>query len=129
MLRWSAYVLGVLLIGAAIAAVPSIAIVESYVGGSAVRGGVKNGRFFVDPGHSQPIIEVTESTWHTVYWMERLWPFSALVPFFAGSILWLYGKGPDWKPSPAVPKELPPWAVRACAAGGAFTVIATWLFW
>ena len=129
MWRWCAYLVGVMLIGVAIAAVPSSAIFDSYAGGSAVDGGVENGRYFVDPGHNGLIVEVSESTWWTAYWLERLWPFSALVPCFAGLFLLMYGLGPNWKPPAAPPKEMPPWAIRACAASGVFTVIGAWLFW
>jgi hypothetical protein len=66
MWRRCAFLSGVLLIGVAIAAVPSGAVVESYVGGSAVHGFVEDGRYFVDPKHGQPVVEVSESTWRTV---------------------------------------------------------------
>ena len=125
----SAHIFGVVLIGLAIAAVPSGMIVESYVGGSAVHGSVEDGHYFVNPGHSQPIVEVSEGTWRTAYWVERLWPFSAVIPCWIGMLLMAYGKGPDWTPTPPPPKELPPWMVWACGAGGVFTVIITLLFW
>ena len=80
MWRWSAYLSGVVLIAVALVAAPSAMIVESYVGGSAVDGYVEEGRYFVNPGHGRPIAEVSESTWRAVYWVERLWPFSVLVP-------------------------------------------------
>jgi hypothetical protein len=129
MWRRCAYWSGVLLIGVAIAAVPSGAIVESYVGGSAIHGHVEDGRYFVNPQHGRPIVEVSESTWRTVYWVERLWPFSAIVPCWAGLFLMAHGMGPNWKPPPAPPQEMPPSMIWACGAGGVFTVIATWLFW
>lgn len=128
MWRRRAQLLGVSMIGLAIAAVPSGAVVESYVGGSAVHGFVEDGHYFVNPGHSQPIVEVSETTWRTVYWVERLWPFSAIVPCWIGMFLMVYGKEPGWKPSPP-PKELPTWMVWTCGAGGVFVVVATLLFW
>ena len=78
--------LGMLLIGVAIAAVPSGMIVESFVGGSAVHGHVEDGHYFVNPGHGRPIVEVSATTWRTVYWVERLWPFSILVPGLDGDV-------------------------------------------
>ena len=129
MWRWCAYLSGVVLIGVALVALPSVMIVESYVGGSAVHGHVEDGRYFVNPGHSQPIVEVSESTWRTVYWLERVWPFSALVPCWAGLFLVVFGKGPNWKPPPLPPKELPPWFLWACGASSVFTVAGTLLFW
>ena len=129
MWRRRAHLLGVLLIGVSIVAVPSGTIVESYVGGSAVHGSVEDGHYFVNPGHSQPILEVSKGTWRTVYWVERLWPFSAIVPCWIGMFLLAYGKGPDWKPPPDPPKELPEWMVWTCGAGGVFIVVATVLFW
>src|SRR5262245_31600146 len=129
MCRRGAYVSGVLLIGVAVVALPSVAVVESYIGGSAVNGFVEDGRYFVNPGHSQPIVEVSETTWRTVYWLERLWPFSAGIPCCVGRFLIGCGKGGDRKPLPAPPKELPPWMVWLCGGGGVFIVIATLLFW
>jgi hypothetical protein len=129
MWRRCAYISGVLLLAVAVAAVPSVAIIESYVGGSAIHGSVEDGRYFVNPGHGQPIAEVAESTWRTVYWLERLWPFSILIPCWTGLFLTAYGKGPNWKPPPPPPKELPQPVIWACGAAGVFTVIATWLFW
>jgi hypothetical protein len=129
MWRRSAFLTGVLLIGVAIAAVPSGAVVQSYVGGSAVHGFVEDGRYFVEPKHGQPIVEVSESTWRTVYWVERLWPFSAVIPCWVGMFLIAYGKGPDWKPPPAPPKKLPDWMVWTCGLAGVFVVVATALFW
>jgi len=129
MWRRCMYLCGVVLIGVAIAAVPSGAIVESYVGGSAVHGSVEDGNYFVNPGHNQPIVEVSESTWRTVYWMERVWPFSAVIPCWIGMLLIAYGKGPNWKPTPPPPKELPEWMVWTCGAAGVFVVVATLMFW
>src|SRR5438477_413860 len=80
MWRRYAYWSGVVLILTAIAAGPSVAIVPSYVGGSALDGHVEDGRYFVNPSHGRPIVEVSESTWRAVWWVERLWPFSALGP-------------------------------------------------
>jgi len=128
MWRWCAYLLGVVLIAVALADVPSGAIVESYVGGSAGHGYVADGRYFVNPGHGRPAAEVSESTWRTVYRVEVLSPFS-VVPGIIGVLLLLYGKGPNWKPAPAPPEEMPPWVKRACIASGAFTVAGTWLCW
>jgi len=127
--RWCAYLSGMLLIAVALAAVPSVAVVESYVGGSAVHGSINGGRYFVNPGHGQPIAEVSAATWRTVYWVELLWPFSALVPGLTGLSLAVYGKGPNWKPPPPPPKELPPRVLWSCLAGSLFTVALTWLFW
>src|SRR5262245_9239340 len=127
--RWCAYLSGVVLIAVALAAVPSVAVVESYVGGSAVHGSIAGGRYFVNPGHGRPIAEVSAATWRTVYWMERLWPFSALVPGLTGLSLAAYGKGPNWKRPPPPPKELPPRVLWACLAGSLLTVALTWLFW
>ena len=89
-----------LLIAVALVALPSAMIVESYVGGSAIHGYVEDGRYFVNPGHGQPIAEVSESTWRAVYWVERLWPWSALIPCWIGMFLMAYGMGPNWKPPP-----------------------------
>ena len=77
MWRWCASWFGVVLIAVAVVAVPSVAIVPSYAGGSAVDGYVEDGRYFVNPGHSQPVIEVSESTWRTVYWLALLWMTTA----------------------------------------------------
>ena len=129
MWRWCAYLSGGLLIAVALAAVPSAAVVESYVGGSAVHGYVEDGRYFVNPGHGRPIAEVSASTWRTVYWVERLWPLSALVPGLTELFLIGCGTGPNWKPAPPPPKEMPPWVLRACLAGAGFTMGGTWLFW
>jgi hypothetical protein len=129
MWRWCAYLFGVMLIGVALAAVPSVAVVESYVGGSAVHGSVEDGRYFVNPVHGRPIAEVSGSTWRTVYWVERLWPWSALVPGLAGLFLAGYGKGPNWKPPPVPHAEMPPWVLRACLACAGITVGGTLLGW
>ena len=126
MRRWAS-VAGVLLIGVAILAVPSGMVVESYVGGSATHGHVEGGRYFVNPGHGRPVVEVSEATWRKVYWVERLWPFTALVPGLIGLFLADYGKGPNRTPPP--PAELPPWVVWTCGAAGVFVVLGTWLFW
>ena len=124
-----AYWLGVVLIAVAIAAVPSVAIVPSYVGGSALIGSIKDGRYFVDPGHNGPIVEVSGSTWRTVYWVERLWPLSALVPGWIGMFLTSYGMGPNWKPPPPPPAKLPPRMLWACLWSGWITLAAGWLCW
>ena len=126
--RW-AYWSGVVLILAALAAVPSVAIVPSYAGGSAVDGYVEDGRYFVNPSHGRPIVEVSEATWRTAYWVERLWPFSALVPGLTGLFLMGYGVGPNWKPPPVPPAEPPPWVLWTCMASAIFIVAATLLFW
>src|SRR6266850_1944704 len=111
---------GVVLIAVALVALPSVAIVPSYVGGSAVDGYVEGGRYFVtDRRHSA---EVSESTWRAVYWVERLWPWSALVPGLTGLFLAVYGMGPSWKPPPVPPAELPPWVIRACLVSAGITV-------
>ena len=47
----AAYWSGVFLIVVGLAALGSPAIVESYVGGSAIYGYVEDGRYFVEPGH------------------------------------------------------------------------------
>jgi hypothetical protein len=129
MWRWCAYLLGVLLIAVALVALPSAMIVESYVGGSATHGHVEDGRYFVNPGHSQPIVEVSESTWRAVYRLERLWPWSALVPGWIGMFLMFCGRGPNWKPPPLPLDELPPWMIRACAVGAGLTVGGGLLCW
>jgi hypothetical protein len=129
MWQWCAYLSGVTLIGVALAAIPSIAIVTSYVGGSAVHGSVENGRYFVNPSHGMPIVEVSEATWRTVYWVERAWPFSIFVPGLAGMFLTMCGKGPDWKPPPAPPAEMPPWMLWVYLVGIGVIVGGTLLFW
>lgn len=129
MWRWCAYLLGLMLIGVALAALPSVPIVESYVGGSAVHGFIEDGRYFVNPGHGQPIVEVAESTWRTVYWLERIWPWSALIPIWLGMFLTFYGKGPNWKPPPVPPGELPACVFRACLVHTGITVGGTLAFW
>jgi hypothetical protein len=123
------YWFGVLLIVVAFAAVPSAPVVESYFGGSAIRGSVEDGRYFLNPEHSQPVVEVSESTWRTVYWVERIWPFSAWVPGLIGLFLTGRGKKSNWKPPPRPSVELPPLWLRACIVGGAITVTATLLCW
>lgn len=113
----------------ALAVVPSAPIVSSYAGGSAVRGYVKDGRYFVDPAHGRPIVEVSEPTWRAVYWVERVWPFSAWVPGLAGLFLTSYGRGRRPARTPPPPKELPPWMLWACLAGAVLIVTGTGLFW
>jgi hypothetical protein len=120
---------GVLLIVIAIAAVPSSMIAESYVGGSAIHGSVEDGHYFVNPGHSQPIVEVSESTWRTVYWVERLAPFSALIPGLAGLFLVGYAKGSDRQPPAVPPAPLPPRVLWACLVSGWIMMAAIWLCW
>ena len=117
-----------ILIGAALAALPSVPIVESYVGGSAVHGLVDNERYFVNPSHGRPIVEVSKSTWWTVYWAERLWPWSALVLGFAG--LYLAGDRKELNGMPAnPPAEMPPWVLYACMVAAVITVGGTLLCW
>ncbi len=120
---------GVLLIAVAVAAMPSVAIVSSYSGGSAVRGHVEDGRYFVNPEHGRPTVEVSESTWRAVYWVERLWPWSAFVPGLTGLFLTGHGKGPNGKPPPVPPAEPPPWVLWACLAAAVGTVAGTLLCW
>lgn len=129
MWRWGVYLLGAALIAVALVALPSAMVVASYAGGSATHGFVEDGRYFVNPGHGQPIAEVSESTWRTVYRLERVWPWSALVPCWAGMLLIACGIGPNWKPPPLPPDELPPWMIRACAVGGGLTVGGGLLCW
>ena len=130
MWRWCAYLLGVALIAVALAAVPSPMIALSYVGGSAVDGHVEDGRYFVNPGHGRPIAEVPESTWRAVYWLERLWPLSALVPGLAGLFLLTgYGMGPNWRPPPAPPAEPPRWFLWACLGSAWVTIAGAGLCW
>jgi hypothetical protein len=129
MSRWCAYLSGVVLIAVALGAVPSAMILESYVGGSATHGYVEDGRYFVNPGHGRPIAEVSAISWRAAFWAERLWPFSALVPGLTGLFLTAYGKGPNWKPPPIPPEELPPWALWACLAGAGITVAGAGLCW
>lgn len=121
--------LGVLLIALAIAAVPSVAIVPSFAGGSAIDGHNEGGRYFVNPSHGQPIREVSESLWHTVYWVERLWPISVLVPGLSGLFLVAFGRNPSLKPAPAPPTEPPTWVLWLCLSGSAITVGGAWLCW
>jgi hypothetical protein len=118
----------VALILTALGAVPSVAVVPSYVGGSAIDGHVEDGRYFVNPGHGRPIAEVSESTWRAAYWVERLWPLSALVPGLVGLSLTGYGMGPNRKPPP-VPPAPPPWVLWSCLASAGVTMAGTWLFW
>jgi hypothetical protein len=89
----------------------------------------KTGATSSTPGHGRPIAEVSESTWRAVYWVERLWPWSALIPGWIGMFLMWCGKGPNWKPPPPLPKEMPPWMIRACFASAGFTIAGTWLCW
>jgi hypothetical protein len=124
-LYWS----GVLLIGVALAAAPSVAIVSSYVGGSAIHGHVEDGRYFVNPRHGRPIVEVSESTWRRVYWVERIWPWSALIPGLTGIFLTGCGTGPKWKPPPAPPAEMPPGMLWTCLVSAGITVGLVWLCW
>src|SRR5262245_18039193 len=129
MWRWCAFLLGVMLIAVAVVAVPSVAIVPSYVGGSAIHGYVEDGRYFVNPGHGRPITEVSGSTWRAVYWVERLWPLSALVPGLLGMFLTASGRRPDWKPPPAPPAEPPPWVLWACLVSAGITLAGAGLCW
>jgi hypothetical protein len=128
MWRWCAYLSGVLLIAVALVALPSAMIAQSYVGWSATHGSVEDGRYFVNPGHAQPIAEVSESTWRAVYWVERLQPWSALIPCWIGMLLMAYGMGPNWKPPPP-PNEMPPWVLRVCCVSAGLAVAWTWLSW
>jgi hypothetical protein len=121
-----ANLLGMILIGAALAAVPSVPVVVSYVGGSAILGFIENERYFVNPGHSMPIVEVSESTWWTVYWVEMLCPWSGLVPGFAG--LYLAGRGKEPNETP-LPDQMPRWVLYACMVAAGITVGGTLLFW
>jgi hypothetical protein len=129
MWRGFAFWAGVLLIGVAAVAVPSGAILASYAGGSALDGYVEDGRYFVDPGHGQPIAEVSEATWRTVYWVERLWPFSALIPCWLGMALLACGMGPDCKPVQVPPGDPPDWMLQACGVGALITVGGALAFW
>jgi hypothetical protein len=123
--RWS----GILLIGVALIALPSAPILESYAGGSAVLGRIENGRFIVDPGHGQPIAEVSESLWWTVYGVERVWPFSALIPGFAGLFLLRCGMEPSWKPVRMPTGDPPPWVMREILVSVGVVVAGTLLCW
>ena len=129
MWRRCAYWSGVLLIAVALAAVPSVAIVSSYAGGSAVRGYVEDGRYFVNPEHGRPIAEVSEATWRAAYWVERLSPWSAWIPGLTGLLLTGYARGPNGKPIPIPPAEPPPWVLWACLVAGVGTVAGTLLCW
>ena len=120
---------GVALIAVALAAAPSVAIVSSYAGESAVRGRVEDGRYFVNPEHGRPIAEVSEATWRAAYWVERLWPWSAWVPGLIGLFLTARGKGTHGRPPPVPPAEPPPWVFWTCLAAAVFTVAGTWLCW
>jgi hypothetical protein len=128
-MRRCAYWSGVVLIALAVAVLPSGAIVPSYAGGSAVRGSVQDGHYFVNPEHGRPGVEVSESTWRTVYWVERLWPWSAWVPGLAGLLLTGYGRGPNREPAPLPPAELPPWVLSACLVSAGAVVAGAWLCW
>ena len=92
MWRRCAYWSGVLLIAVAMVTLPSVPIVSSYAGGSALRGSVEDGRYLVNPEHGRPVVEVSEATWRAVYWVERLWPWSAWVPGLTGLLLTGYGR-------------------------------------
>jgi hypothetical protein len=127
--RWWAHLFGVVLIGVALAAVPSVAIVPSYVGGSAVDGYVEDGRYFVNPGHGRPITQVSESTWRVAYWVERLWPWSAWIPGLIGLFLTTSKSGPNRKPPPIPPAEPPPWVLWACLVSTGITLGGTGLCW
>jgi hypothetical protein len=129
MYRWCVYLFGVFLIAVALAAVPSVAIVTSYVGGSAVDGHVEDGRYFVNPSHGQPIVEVSKSTWRAVYCVERLWPWSILFTGLPGLFFTTYAFGPNWKPSPVPPAEPPHWVLYACMIGVAITLGGAGLCW
>jgi hypothetical protein len=127
--RRCAYWSGVLLIAVAVVAMPSVAVVSSYAGGSAVRGSVEDGRYFVNPGHGRPVGEVSEATWRAVYWVERLWPWSAWVPVLTGLLLTGYGRGPNREPPPVPPAEPPPWVLWACLVTAGLILTGTWLCW
>lgn len=122
-----AFWFGVLLIGVALVTLPAGPIAESYVGGSAVHGHIDNGRFFVNPGHGQPIVEVSEATWDTLFWLERLWPFSALLPGLAGIALTAYGMGPSWKPVAMPPGDPPRWVMWEIMLSVGVTIAGTML--
>jgi hypothetical protein len=119
---------GLLLVAAALVALPSGMVVESYVGGSAVHGHVEEGHYFVNPGHGQPVAEVSGTAWRAAYWLELLWPLSVVLGLIGGFLM-LAGKGPNWKPAPAPPKEMPTWVLRLCLASAGVTVGGTWLCW
>ncbi len=128
-MRRGAFIFGVLLIVVAIVAFPSGMVVSSYASGSASHGRVVDGRYFVNPQHGQPVVEVSKTMWWTVYWSEKFWPFSALIPGWVGMFLMSYGKGPNQEPTPPPPAEFPRWMVWMCGAAGVFVVFATLLFW
>src|SRR5262245_32877526 len=129
MWRRCAYWSGVLLIAMALAAVPSVAIVPSQAGGSAVRGYVKDGRYFVNPEHGKPIVEVSEATWRAVYWVELLSPWSAWLLGLTGLLLTGYGRGPNRELPPVPPTQPPPWVLWACLVSAGFIVAGTLLCW
>ena len=129
MWRSCVYLSGMVLIVVALVAMPSVPIVESYAGGSAVRGYVEDGRYFVNPEHGRPTAQVSESTWRAVYWVERIWPWSAFVPGLAGLLLTSYAKEPSGKPTPVPPAEPPPWVLWTCLGFALGTVGGTWLCW
>jgi hypothetical protein len=107
MWRWCASPPGALLIAVALVARPSAVTLAPYAGGSAVHGSAGDGRYVVNPGHGRPVAEVPGSTWRAVYWAERLWPWSAVVPCWAGEVL--------------------PGVLGACSAGAGFVVAGAWL--
>ena len=117
MRRWLPYVSGVL-IGVGIATVPSVAIVESYVGGSALHGYVKDGRYFVVPGHGLPDVEVSRSRWLAVYWVEVLWPWMPIILIWAGLFLSDFGKRLGSKPPPPRESRCPRLATLLRSTGG-----------
>lgn len=115
---------GLLLIGVAVAAVPSAAVVPASVGGSAVLGHVTDGRYFVNPGHGRPVVEVSERSWRAAYWVECLRPWSALLPGWAGLFL-----GIRRTPTPSPPGKVPPRAVTACLAGSVLVLAGAAAGW
>lgn len=120
---------GVALVGVAVLAVPSVAVVGAYAGGSAVHNGyVEDGRYFVAPCHGKPVAEVSGPLWRTVYWVEMLWPWSAVVT----GLLGLFLTGADrWSdgPPPVPPPEPPPWLLGACAAVVVVTLAGARVAW
>ena len=54
--------------------------------------------------------------------MERLWPWSALVPGLTGLFLTGAARKPDWRPPPVPPAEPPPWVLWLCLAGAWVTL-------
>jgi hypothetical protein len=127
--RRCSYWSGVLLIAVALAALPSVAIIPSYAGGSAIDGFVEDGHYFVNPSHGRPIVEVSESTWRAAYWAERFWPLSALVPGLIGLFLTGSRTVANRTPPPVPPAEPPPWMLWACFASAGFIVAGTLLCW